>query len=100
MTQDQITVDVNLDLMSVREISDRKGRFSLGQYEFRNWTVFRLMSLFKHFIILDCRYDSVANRTEYLAMSLLFNQVEQGVEVPRYAVSVGFDGTVKVGKIL
>lgn len=100
MTQDQISADVNLDLLNIRDISDRKGRFSLGQCEFKNWTVFRLMSLFKHFIILDCRYDPVANRTEYLAMSLLFNQVEQGMEVPRYAVSVSFDGTVKVSEIL
>lgn len=100
MTQNQISVDVNLDLVYVRDISDRLGRFSLGQYELRHWTVFRLMSLFKNFIILDCRYDPMSNRTEYLAVSFLFDQVGEGIEAPKYAVSVSFDGTVKVGKIL
>lgn len=100
MTQDQIAVDVNLDLLSVREISNRKGLFTLGQYELRNWSVFRLMSLFKHFVILNCRYDPVANRTEYFALSLLFDEVGEGVEAPRYAVSVKFDGRVKADQIV
>lgn len=96
MTTTDIPVDVNLDLIMVRDIRDRVGKFYVGYSQMERWSVFSMMSLFKNFIILHAVPDPMSRRTEYMAVSILFDQVEEGMRPPTYTVEMSYDGTINV----
>ncbi len=63
------------------------GRFKVSE-EFirRDWR--SLLQLFANFVIVDAKWNFATRSVEYLAFSELFEEIEDGVEAPDYAIEV------------
>lgn len=78
-------------LQMLPEILKRRGKFTISDAVFINAPDI-VMAVMSHMVVARCEHLPMTGRYEYLAYSDLFEEMDDGSEIPEYDVTIKRDG--------